>query len=197
MLDSSDTRAVRRDAMRDRILKAAWKLARKEGLAAFSLRDLAKAVGLRAPSLYSYFDSKAALYDAMFADGNREFARIVDDLPESDFEDTFREAARRMLRFGTSDPARYQLLFQRTIPGFEPSPGSYAIAVDLYQRMQQRFAEAGLKDSQLDLWTCISTGIASQQMANDPGGDRYERLIDDAIDMFLDHVGYERKGKKR
>jgi hypothetical protein len=30
--------------------------------------------------------------------------------------------------------------------------------------------------------------VASQQLANDPGGDRYIRLIDDAVTMFADHV---------
>ena len=33
---------------------------------------LAREVGMRQPSLYEYFDSKHALYDAMFADGNRQ-----------------------------------------------------------------------------------------------------------------------------
>jgi hypothetical protein len=30
--------------------------------------------------------------------------------------------------------------------------------------------------------------LASQQLANDPGGDRYIRLVDDAGAMFADHV---------
>ena len=36
---------------------------------------------------------------------------------------------RRFVDFCTADPARYQLLFQRTLPGFEPSPRSYAPAM--------------------------------------------------------------------
>ena len=43
------------------LVDAAWKQARADGLAALSLRDLARAVGLQAPSLYSYFDSKNAI----------------------------------------------------------------------------------------------------------------------------------------
>jgi hypothetical protein len=31
-------------------------------------------------------------------------------------------------------------------------------------------------------------GLAAQQTANEPGGDRWLRLIDDAVDMFADHV---------
>ena len=32
------------------------------------------------------------------------------------------------------------------------------------------------------------SGLASQQLANDPGGDRYIRLITNAVTMFADQV---------
>ncbi|TMK84168.1 MAG: helix-turn-helix transcriptional regulator, partial [Actinobacteria bacterium] len=64
-----DRRAERREATKAEILDAAWEVVRAEGLAALSLRDLAAKVGMRAPSLYSYFDSKHAIYDAMFLQG--------------------------------------------------------------------------------------------------------------------------------
>ena len=35
---------------------------------------------MRQPSLYEYFDSKHALYDAMFADGNRQLLARLDQL---------------------------------------------------------------------------------------------------------------------
>ena len=62
-----DTRAIRRDGTRARILDAAWELARRDGLAAITLREVARQVGMRAPSLYTYFGSKNAMYDAMYA----------------------------------------------------------------------------------------------------------------------------------
>src|SRR6185503_18162606 len=67
-----DRRAERREATRAEILEAAWDLVRAEGLASLNLRDLAARVGMQAPSLYSYFDSKHAIYDAMFAQGAQE-----------------------------------------------------------------------------------------------------------------------------
>lgn len=194
---TADTRAARREAKRERILEAAWRLARRDGITGFSLRDLAKAVGMRAPSLYSYFDSKLALYDAMFAQANRELLAEMDDGPDGDFEETLRDQSRRFFRFSTADPARHQLLFQNAVPGFEPSPESYALAVEALDRARRAFAEAGLTDEALDMWTAIVSGLVNQQLANDPGGDRWERLLDDAVDMFLDHVGYERKGRTR
>ena len=51
---------------------------RSTASAAFSLHALAREVGIRQPSLYEYFDSKHALYDAMFADGNRQLLERLD-----------------------------------------------------------------------------------------------------------------------
>lgn len=31
------------------------------------------------------------------------------------------------------------------------------------------------------------TGLVDQQISNDPGGDRWTRLIDDVVAMFLAH----------
>ena len=62
-----DRRARRHDETRQEILDAAWRLARERGLTGWSLRELANAVDMQAPSPYGYFDGKDAIYDAMFA----------------------------------------------------------------------------------------------------------------------------------
>ena len=198
MLAKTDTRAARREAMVEKILKAAWRLARRDGLAALSLRDLAKAVGMRAPSLYSYFDSKHAIYDAMFAQANRQLIEECRVTGAPDFEVFIKEQMRALWAFSKADPTRHALLFQRVIPGFEPSPESFAIAKEALGNLQQEFANSGIDDrAAVDLFTAISSGLVNQQLANEPDGDRWERLSDEAMEMFLDHIGYERKGKKR
>ena len=40
-----------------------------------------------------------------------------------------------------------------------------------------------------DLWTALLAGRTNQQVSNDPSGDRWARLNDEAVDMFLAHVG--------
>jgi len=62
-----DRQAERREATRLEILDAAWAIAREHGLSQVTLRDVAAGVGMRAPSLYTHFESKHAIYDAMFA----------------------------------------------------------------------------------------------------------------------------------
>lgn len=185
-----DRRSRRREATKGEILDAAWDLVREHGLAALALRDLAARVGMRAPSLYQYFDSKHAIYDAMFAQGWRQaLDEVATDAEIPDTRDALLYAARRMFEFATSDPARTQLLFQRTIPGFEPSPESYAPAVEMLARTQTLLVAHGITDPDaMDLWTALISGLTSQQLANDPGGTRWERLIDRSVDMFIAQV---------
>ena len=193
-----DRRAERREATKAEILDAAWELVRAEGLAALTLRDVAKKVGMQPPSLYSYFDSKHAIYDAMFLQGNVELLRRYEAMPEFDDPvEEFRSNARMFVGFTVEDPARAQLMFMRSIPGFEPSAETYEVAVRIVELAKKRFAKLGVtKPAQLDLWTSIISGLSFQQIANEPGSDRWVRLVDDAVDMFLDHVN-KQKGRRK
>lgn len=165
-------------------------MVRADGLAALSLRALAHAVDMEPQSLYTYFASKNALYDRMFADGNLELASrfAVADIPD-EARGALRAVAGVFTDFAVQDQARYQLMFLRAVPGFQPSPESYAIAVEVLDSLKQTLRRAGLhSESDFDLWTAILAGLASQQLANEPGGDRYLRLIDEAVTMFADHI---------
>jgi AcrR family transcriptional regulator len=189
-LPTRDRRAERREATRAEILEAAWELMREHGVAGLSLRDLGEKVGMRAQSLYSYFDSKDAIYDALFAHGVREYLERRREVPRTDDPRAdFRVVCRLFIDFCLEDPARYQLLFQRTIPGFEPSPESYAPSVEGLEITRRMLADAGGDDpADLDLFTAVTTGLVDQQISNDPGGDRWYRLVDDALDMFFAHI---------
>ena len=70
----NDWREARRQSARDAIVAAAWELVHEEGLAALSLRDLARRAGITTPTVYAYFESKHAIYDAMFGRAATEFA---------------------------------------------------------------------------------------------------------------------------
>src|SRR5690348_1302163 len=67
-LPKRDRQAERREATRREIVDAAWEIARRDGLEAVTLRDVAARVGMQPPSLYSHFASKNAIYDAMFGE---------------------------------------------------------------------------------------------------------------------------------
>lgn len=182
-----DRRAERHQATKREILDAAWSVAREHGMGGWSFRDVAGIVGMRAPSLYEYFRNKNAVYDAMFADGYRQFLARIDQAPTGgELTEIARNAAHLFFDFCVEDPARYQLLFLRTIPGFVPSAESFALARESLERLEAVLSSIGATTPQaLDLWTALMTGLASQQISNDPGGQRWQRLIDDAVSMYL------------
>jgi AcrR family transcriptional regulator len=178
------------------ILDAAWAVARGKGLTQFTLRDVAERVGMRAPSLYTHFPSKHAIYDAMFGQAWADYEQVTQtelaDLPP-DPREAVRRSARVFFDFAVADPARYQLMNQRTIPGFEPSPESYAPAVRVLERGRRVFGEhCGADSADYELWVATVSGLVNQQLANDPGGTRWSVLLDRAVDVWADGVGLPR-----
>ena len=146
---------------------------------------------MRAPSLYSHFPSKNAIYDAMFADAWTQYlaldAAIDRDLNAREY---LRASAKSFFEFAVADLARHQLMNQRTIPGFEPSPDAYAPAVQALEQFRADLLRFGVtKDEDIDLCTSLIGGLIDQQLANDPGGNRWGRLVDRAVDMLADNLG--------
>jgi AcrR family transcriptional regulator len=179
----------RREARVASILDAAWALARQEGIAGLTLRGLARELGIRQPSLYEYFGSKNELYDALFADGNRQlFARLdAIGLPR-DPRRAVKAYMKTLTEFALEDDARRQLLFQRPIPGFEPSPVSYALAQQVLDRAVALLKAAGLDDQgDIDCVVAMVAGLIDAQASNDPGGTRWVRHLDRLVDLYLDN----------
>jgi AcrR family transcriptional regulator len=182
----------RRDTERE-ILDAAWRLAEETGIAGLSFREVARAVGMRAPSLYTYFDSKDALHDAMFAEGYRQLGESV---TEWIAQVQGLEAAQALgtviglwIEFCQESIARYQIMFTRAIPGWSPSGAAYEISLREYERMAMELEAFGISGpDDLDLYTAVASGLAAQQMANDPKGDRWVRLAPTAARMLLDDI---------
>jgi AcrR family transcriptional regulator len=180
--------AERREARTAEIVAAAWALARAEGIAGFSLHGLARAVGIRQPSLYEYFDSKLALYDAMFADGNRALLARLDALAlPADPRRAVKEVTGAFVAFAVEDPARADLLFNRSIPGFEPSPDAYAPAIQILERVTRLLHAAGMEEQDdVDCFIAMVGGLIAAQLSNDPGGNRWTRHLGRMIDLHLD-----------
>jgi AcrR family transcriptional regulator len=153
---------------------------------------------MRPPSLYSYFDSKHSIYDAMFRQGNLELLARFEAVPEHDDPvEGLRASARTFVQFGVEDPARAQLLFMRTIPGFEPSQATYDVAVRIVELGKARMKPCGIPVEFFDLWTALISGLVWQQIANEPGGNRWARWVDDVVDMFLAHVHHHKERERK
>jgi AcrR family transcriptional regulator len=184
----ADKVALRREAKVASIVESAWLLAREHGIGGVSLHALAREVGMRQPSLYEYFDSKHALYDAMFADGNRQLLERLNALKlPRDPRVALRKYLSTFVAFALEDPARCELLFQRHIPGFTPSPASYALAEEALGRAVKLMHEAGVTEQgDIDCIVAMTAGLMDAQMSNDPGGNRWTRHLNRLVDLFVD-----------
>jgi AcrR family transcriptional regulator len=184
-------RAANHAAARAEILDAARAAAAEHGLAGLRMRDLGARVGMRAQSIYTYFPSKGAILDALFRQGNEAFIEwMTDGDPGTtvDPSERARVGAHRYFAFCVADPVRHQLLFQRTVPDFTPSEESYAVAVRAYEVGFAPLVALGATGEDLDLASALVGGLVAQQLANDPGGDRWARLVDRAVDLIITTV---------
>jgi AcrR family transcriptional regulator len=185
-----DRKAERREATRQEILTAAWASARENGLAGLTLRDVADRVGMQPPSLYSHFASKNAIYDAMFEqawnDWWAESTALAEVAPKNP-RARLVAGAQAYFDHAVADLARHQLMDVRSLPDFDPSPEAYQAALRAYQVMQDQLPMTSAED--IDVYTALISGLVSQQLANDPGGDRWRRLLPRVISYLADDLG--------
>jgi len=190
VLPKRDRLAERREATRLEILDAAWETARRDSLAGLTLREVAERVGMQPPSLYSHFASKNAIYDAMFEQAWRtllqQIPSWIEQLPAGP-KARLIKVAELYFDFAVADLARHQLMSVKTIPNFEPSPQAYAASVEAYSRMPTYLPISDPAD--IDVYTALIAGLIAQQLANDPGGQRWRRLIPRVMTMFADDLG--------
>lgn len=198
----STPRERRRAQTREEILDAALAVMTEQGVAALNLTEVARRVGLRQPSLYQYFDSRTAVYDALFERGMRTHHNLLAAAIGAAGEGWpgVRAAAWATLRFAVDHPALAQLLFTAAVPGFVPSEQAYAPSLRAYDLTRGAIASAvrhhqlhptAVSDRGVALFVALVAGVSAQQQANDPGAGtdegRYVALLDPALDMY---VGY-------
>jgi AcrR family transcriptional regulator len=188
-----DRRTERHEAIRREILDAAWDAAHETSIAGLTLRDIATRVGMQQPSLYSHFASKQAIYDAMFKQAWQAFLddtrSAVAGLPAKP-RPRLIAIAEHYFDFAVADLPRHQLMDVNVVPNFQPSPEAYAPAVQAYDLMLDQLRGMGItRDEDADVYTALIGGLVNQQLANDPGGQRWRRLIPRVMSMFADDLG--------
>ena len=189
MTENGESRvAVRRARVEREILDAAWDVMAREGVAALSVREVARAVGLRQQSLTYYFPTKQALLDALFADGFTNLRQRFDLLPPAaEPVDGVVDIACTFVEHMAARPAAYHLMFQGTVPGFRPSEDSHRIALTVLQELTDRLAAAGITEAaDIALVRGLMSGIAAEQIANDPAGRLFLEQTPRGVRAILD-----------
>ncbi len=104
----------------ERVLDAAEGLFSQSGLEATSLREVARAAGLRAPSLYNHFPDKEALYEAVLERALRPMLEVIEAFLAAG-DAAYREPriVEDMMALLARRPAIARLLHHETLAGGE------------------------------------------------------------------------------
>lgn len=98
--------------MRDRILSCACELYLSDGMDGFSMRKLARSVGVTAPALYRHYESRERVLQDVVGEGYRHLIQYLHRaLKGRTPEDRFRMAGEGYLDFALDHPRYYEVLF--------------------------------------------------------------------------------------
>lgn len=139
--------AAGRDALRKLILDAASRLLEAEGPAALTMRRIAAEVGCSTTVLYTMFGSKAAIAEGLWREGFDRLSTLLDQADGATPLERLAAMGRAYRANALANRSYYAIMFQRPIPGFEPSPEAYAASL----RPLHKLADA-VRD-------CIDAGI--------------------------------------
>src|SRR5436309_3483365 len=186
-----DRRARRRQETIQEIVDIAIDVMTEHGVNGLTLAEVARRLGVQTPSLYKYFPSISAVYDALFkraASQNLEVLRqgMAHGEPGLDALTAGLEASGRWV---LQNQALAQLPFWRPVPNFEPSPEAFAPSEEIAGLQRQAIADAvaagqlgpeALKDAGFMVAILIK-GVLTQAMANEPhlewGKGRYPPIL--------------------
>jgi AcrR family transcriptional regulator len=173
-----DRRARRRQETLTEILDISIDVMTERGVNGLTLSEVARRLGVQPPSIYKYFPSIGAVYDALFERAARENLEVLRGAmaraePGLDALTAGLEASGRWV---LDHQALAQLLFWRPVPNFEPSPAAFAPSEEI-ARLQQRAIADAIEAGQLGadarddagiMVSILIKGVLTQAMANEP-----------------------------
>ncbi len=163
----------------EEILEIAEQVMTEEGVNGLSLAEVARRLGVQPPSLYKYFPSLIAVYDALFLRGQLEHLEVMRSamvgaepgLP------ALKGGLEASGRWALTNRALAQLLFWRPVPSFEPTEEALAPSVAMIELQRAALADA-VAAGQLGpgaasyeaVYLCgaIIVGVLTMAMANEP-----------------------------
>src|SRR5579862_845745 len=140
----SDRRARRRLETIEEILDIATEVMTEEGVNGLSLAEVARRLGVHPPSLYKYFPSLMAIYDALFLEGQRQnLAALRGGMQGAESGlDALIAGLEASGRWCLANRAVAELLFWRPVPSFHPSPEAFAVSLEMVELQRGCLADA-------------------------------------------------------
>jgi AcrR family transcriptional regulator len=174
-----DRRARRRQETIREILDIARDVMTEEGVNGLSLAEVARRLGVKPPSLYKYFPSLMAIYDALFLEGQRENLEVMRSGMQGAEPglDALIAGLDASGQWGLDNRALAELLFWRPVPSFTPSSEAFAVSMEMVELQRGALADAVAKgelgpgandESAIYLVSTLIAGALGQAIANEP-----------------------------
>lgn len=186
-----------REQLREMVLSAAELLIVREGMAGFSMRKVARAIGYTVGQLYLLFKNQDELFTVLNErTADAIYSALLDETETLDDPvEAIRAAARVYVRFAQRHPNRWQLLFEHRLPAGSEVPKANQMKVQrlfglVQQRLQCLVPEADadtLRCEAAALWSGVHgvAVLAESNKLNWSGVTDFGALTDRLVDGFL------------
>lgn len=174
-----DRRARRRQETIEEILDLSVAVMTEQGVNGLTLAEVARRLGVQTPSLYRYFPSLTAVYDALFERGmhaHLEVQRQAVGAAPGPGLPALIAALDASGRWALENQALAQLMFWRPVPSFEPSAAAMKPSEEMVA-LQKRAIEDAVTNGQLGrealvdgayIASVLIKGLMTQAMVNEP-----------------------------
>jgi AcrR family transcriptional regulator len=172
----------------DRILEKAREIVEAEGSGQLSLHELARALGVKTPSLYRYFPRKNDLLRALSLQTARQMMAAM-QAAASKGGDTWvqlLEMSRAWRTFAHANPMSYALAFTNTNPELRPDDQLLeALAIPIQQAMDGISGEEHSLAALRGLWALLHGFILLELSGQFRRGGDLEAAFVQSVEAFL------------
>ncbi len=126
--------------LRSRILAASVRLIEEQGLGALSMREVARRAGVSHQAPYHHFADREAILAAVAEEGFRRLSAELEAAvarPSLAAIDRLVESGRGYVRFATSNPAHFRVMFRPELVDLEKHPSALAEAQRAFETLER------------------------------------------------------------
>ncbi|MFG1943382.1 TetR/AcrR family transcriptional regulator [Nonomuraea sp. NPDC048826] len=182
------------DELRSRLLDVAVNLLVTDGPESLTIRRIATEAACTTTVIYTMFGNREGLAEALYLEGFERFRHLLERVPQR--RDPLEHLGGLVLAYRQAclaEPGYYSLMFERAIPGFEPSERARTLAraaLNIFDRVISECISAGyLNPTQPRkiadaLWAAAQGAISLEQAGHLRDGATYDAVTQATISYF-------------
>jgi AcrR family transcriptional regulator len=179
------------------ILRAASELFLSGGTGALSVRAIASKAGVSTIGIYSHFQGKQGILDALYIEGFESVSRAMDVTGQTPRDSVLR-ASRNYLENAERFEAHYSLIFGKLDGSYEPSPDAQAAGIEAFSRLTRLVGDLlpgsaskpQKQDAAIRVWSVIHgfVGLRNHAVAQLVDMSDWKKRAMDTVEALVDYI---------